>query len=143
MTDMKADHFRPDLILTIMRGGAIPSIILSHWLSVRDVLTLEMRRTQNDEVMSEKQIPAISSMPKAFRLKGKNILIVDDIIGSGITLDLLLKRLAQDGFVKVKTSALVRNLNNFEKSNLKDQLKIDYLGQEVRGWVIFPWERQE
>ncbi len=138
---IEADNFQPDIIVTPQRGGFVPTAILSHLLRCREVIVVDIKRTLSDEIHAAKTPPTLTSDIDTERLKDKKILVIDDIIGSGETLHFLLNILGKCKPKAIKTSILVQNDENFEKSLLRNNLKPDYLGKNVRGWVIFPWEK--
>ena len=76
-----------------------------------------------------------------YELNNKKILIVDDIVGTGETLRSLKKVLEKYKPLELKTAICYKNKINWDKHNKEDSDGlIDFLGKEVEGWVIFPWE---
>ena len=126
--------------MTPQRGGFVPSVIISHNINCRDVLVVDIKRTLSDEINSTKIDPLFLDRLPFERISGKNVLIVDDILGTGETLFYLLKQINECNPKSLKSAIIVQNDDNFDKSKLKKVLKPDYLGTNVRGWVIFPWE---
>lgn len=65
------------------------------------------------------------------KVKGKDILVVEDIVDSGITLNWLCKKLKRRGAESVKITAL------FSKPEENEYpVEVDYLGFKVKGWVV-------
>jgi hypoxanthine phosphoribosyltransferase len=60
------------------------------------------------------------------RLKGRTLVIVEDIIDTGTTMQYLIKKLEYLGVEKVYLSALL-----FKPSAFRESFRIDYLGMEV------------
>ena len=118
--------WKPDLILSINRGGCIPGIYLSHLRGI------------NHEVLSFKN-KINSYIP--FYLKKieniySNILIIDDINDTGKTLIEIKKKYNQSTF-KFKFAVLI--------SNRSSSFKVDYYSNEIdkkvyNSWIVFPWE---
>lgn len=132
----------PDVILAIQRGGFIPAVMLSHALNIRDIIPLNVKITVNDSINSQKMQPILEHNPDVQKIKDKNVLIVDDIIGSGCTHHVVSNYLAKYQPASLKSLICVINKNNWEKTNYESPNKlISYIGIEVRGWVEFPWER--
>ena len=104
-------------------------------------MVVDIKRTTDDRVNSNK-IPAkiLSSIDKN-RIMNRKVLIVDDIIGSGETLDALEKMVNSLHPAILRKAVLLKNEDNFVKSVLRKTVKIDYLGETVHGWIIFPWEK--
>lgn len=132
----------PDLILAIQRGGFIPSVMLSHALNIRDIIPLNVKITVDDTVNSQKIQPILEHNPAVEKIKGKNVLIVDDIVGSGNTYQVVYDYLTTYCPASIKSLVCVINRDNWNKANDESPEKsITYIGKEVRGWVKFPWER--
>jgi len=129
--------YSPDVIATIKRGGLIPAVILSHKLGVRDIVVIDASRTENDTINAQKHKPILDFDEKELaKIESKKVLLIDDIVGSGETLEDVKDLVIRFNPNSIVTASLVTNLNN-----LKDEkLKPDFVGEEVRGWIIFPWE---
>lgn len=138
---IKKDKFNPEIVVTIQRGGLIPATIISHTLKIRDVLVVDIKRTTSDEVNSNKIPAKVLSPIDKNKIMNRRVLIVDDIVGSGETLNILEKRINNLHPAGLRKAILIKNEDNFVKSVLKETIKIDYLGEIVHGWVIFPWEK--
>lgn len=134
---------KPDIILSVVRGGMIPSVMISHILNIRNVQNIIAKETIDDSIEALKgtlQLEDISHF--AASLKGKKILVVDDIVGSGNTI-LTIKKLILDCAPKeVKLLTCCVNDINWEKNNISlSSDNIEYIGMHTRGWVVFPWEK--
>lgn len=71
-------------------------------------------------------------------LKNKKVLLVDDIYGSGATLDFVINDLSKYS-AEIYSFVCVQNLDNYNpKYNLPN-----YVGEKVNGWVVFPWEEEK
>jgi hypoxanthine phosphoribosyltransferase len=105
------------------------------------VLVVDVKRTTSDKVNSNKIPAKILSPIDKNKIMNRKVLIVDDIIGSGETLNVLEKSINNLHPADLRKAILVKNEDNFVKSVLKETIKIDYLGATVHGWVIFPWEK--
>ena len=47
--------YKPEIIISIVRGGMIPSVILSHELNIRNIENIKSIETLNDEINAIKQ----------------------------------------------------------------------------------------
>ncbi len=133
--------YKPEIIISIVRGGMIPSVILAHKLNVRNVENIKSIETLNDEINAIKQEPIIDTNINLSNIKGKKVLIVDDILGSGATIKKIKEEVKKWKSKEIRTAICIVNEENWEKSNknnYKDE--IEYIGKSVRGWVVFPWE---
>lgn len=134
----------PDIVVGILRGGMIPAVQLAHLLRIRIVRAVELTRTLADEVNAAKTPrPVVANPGSLGDLSGQDVLIVDDIAGSGLTM-LACKDLVQEaGAARVRTAALTVNEMNWEfSSRTRPSGELTYVGHIYRGWVTFPWERQ-
>ncbi len=104
-------------------GGAIASALKADFFPVR--LMRRSRDTQLAGTISE-------SMPQT--LKGQSVLIVDDVAGSGDSLELAVRLAKAAGAKKVATAALVKRPGGFAP---------DFCSYESREFFVFPWDYQE
>ncbi|HBC84717.1 MAG TPA: hypothetical protein DCZ30_04725 [Clostridiales bacterium] len=133
--------YNPDIIISVVRGGMIPSVILSHILDIRDIENINVKETISDEINSLKHEPIVDKNLNLNKIKGKKVLVVDDIIGSGATIRKIKEEIEKWEPDEIKTAVCVVNEENWEKSNEDNyESSIDYKGKCVRGWVVFPWE---
>lgn len=124
-----------DLIVPILRGGMPIALILSSMLKVEDMACVHIRRSVDDTPNSDfKRKPINKGITNVDKIKGANILIVDDTLDSKITLDYTIKLLKKYHPRNIETAILY----NFNKKYFG---KI-YNGEEVKEykWIIFPWE---
>jgi hypoxanthine phosphoribosyltransferase len=131
----------PDVLLAIQRGGFVPAVMLSHQLRVRQLLILNVGRTISDSVHAKKGIPVVGPSSPLAMAQGKDVLIVDDVAGSGHTIRLARNSVLPIGATRVRCAVLAVNRQNWEAENQHPPFRdIEYIGREVTGWVIFPWE---
>lgn len=136
-------NYKPDIIISIVRGGMVPSVILSHLLNVRDVVNIISKETESDEINAKKQKIDIDKNINLNNLEGKKVLIVDDIVGSGQTIREIKEIIKKWNPKDIKVAVCLINEENWKKSNIGEYKSIvDYLGESLRGWVVFPWEKQ-
>jgi hypoxanthine phosphoribosyltransferase len=121
----------PDYIVGVKRGGLIPAIKLSHHFNKPMIMMSCQLRDSEDTEVRLYEVEEVS--------KDKNILIVDDMCDSGVTLSKIILKFITNGFDidRVRTCALFYNTEqNFD---------IDYYAQSLnrsqnKEWIIFPWE---
>lgn len=106
-------------------------------MGVRNIIVIGASRTENDAVNAQKHKPELYlDKQELLKIESKKVLLVDDIVGSGETL-----REVKDLLVRFKPNSIITASLTVNLDNLKDEgLKPDILGEEVRGWIIFPWE---
>jgi hypoxanthine phosphoribosyltransferase len=119
--------FRPDAVVGVAHGGvfvggAIAGALGSDFYAVRI-----SRRSRDQRVRKSPRL--FGKMPK--ELKGKRVLVVDDVAASGETLKLACALALKVGAKEVSTACLVAQENGYQPgwtSILSDTL------------VVFPWD---
>ena len=122
---------KPDYIVGIMRGGAVPAICLSHILHVPvKLLSWSLRDGNEKDILALEQISIDCAL-------GKKILIVEDIVDSGETLSQIKHNLGEHAKDSVKYISLWFNIHQHQR--------IDWYGKVIRRheddrYIMFPWE---
>ncbi len=124
-----SEGLETDLIVGILRGGYIVARILSDMLGTDNIGVVEVKFYKGIEERAERPI---ITQPLTVDVKGKSVLIVDDVVDSGRTLEIVTEQVRLRGAKSVRTAVL------FYKP--KSIIKPDFYAQEVREWVVFPWE---
>lgn len=124
-----SEGLETDLIVGILRGGYIVARILSDMIGTDNIGVVEVKFYKGIEERAERPI---ITQPLTVDVKGKNVLIVDDVVDSGRTLEIVTEQVRLRGAKSVRTAVL------FYKP--KSIIKPDFYAQEVREWVVFPWE---
>jgi hypoxanthine phosphoribosyltransferase len=153
--------WRPDLVVAVTRGGAIPGVLISQYFDVAmQPLRVSLRQHAECESnlwLAEQAFGA--NRPEETGITGarwdpalrKNILIVDDINDSGATFDWIVKDW-QSGCFPQETETWTTVWNRTTRfavlvDNLASnaRLPVDYAGSEINKaeedvWIDFPWE---
>ncbi|MER7792035.1 MULTISPECIES: phosphoribosyltransferase family protein [unclassified Streptomyces] len=138
MADLAAqvrdEGFRPDAVLAVARGGLTPAGFLTCALDAPVQHTIRVRRTADDTRYAAKQAPVIDIGSPPELGPGDRVLVVDDIVGTGSTADVVLAYLADAGVARsdVRFAAVVRN----HRSGYVP----DYCPAVIDDWIVFPWE---
>jgi hypoxanthine phosphoribosyltransferase len=126
---MRMLQYEPDLIVGIRRGGVIPSIMLSLYVSSKWIELFYPCKEDSDK--------AETHLHRFFEpIRGSNILLLDDISDTGKTFKSILP--TANDYCEVKTSCVIQNFSS--------QFITDFYGDiidkgKVDQWVVFPWER--
>ena len=121
-------NWKPDIILSINRGGCVPGVFLSHIRDLdHEVLSFKNHNNKNDDIINKIINNDLS------------ILIIDDINDTGNTLSEIKKKL-KDFIKNIKFAVLINNKSS--------SFKVDYYGSEIdkkidNSWIVFPWENIE
>lgn len=130
----------PQTVVGIMRGGTVPAVWLAHRLGIRDVRAVEVVRTTGDGVNADKNpLPDVRNPASLGDLWDLDVLLVDDIAGSGVTLAHTADMLHDLGAARVRTAVLAVNRANWEQDAPPEDA-IDHIASTHRTWIVFPWE---
>lgn len=137
------DHLIPqfetefDAMVMITRGGIIPGGLLAEALGIQDVLTAavdfptEMQR-QEARLLAW---PQFIQFPEEERLRGRRVLVVDDVWGSGRTITAVKNRISAAGGFPY---TCVLHFNPYR--NLFGQARPDYYAAITDAHIVYPWE---
>lgn len=125
-------QFTPDLIVGILRGGAAPAVYLSHEINC-PVRVVEWS-TRDSQKRDTQELDQVAAMATA----GKKILIIEDIVDSGTTMQEIKKRLGDTGinvlyvamWYNPSQPTTIHHLCNIIDRSIDDR------------WVYMPWEKQ-
>ena len=130
--DILKSEFRPDIIVGVSRGGWIPARILSDLLETPKLanVTAEFYVGINETIHE----PAITQ-PLSLPVMGRKVLIVDDLVDTGKSLNLVNLHLENQGASEVRIATIY-----FKPWSITIP---DYFEKETRNWIVFPWELKE
>ena len=148
LRQMQRDHWMPDYVVGLTRGGLVPANMISQYLDIpMHTLKVNLRDHTYTESNSWIAEDAFGSNEDA----GKNILIVDDINDSGATLSWI-KQDWQSSCLPYDERWLNDVWNNnvkiatlYDNESSKSELTVDYSAVTINKaeedvWIDFPWE---
>ncbi len=114
-------------IVAITRGGLVPAMIVSRELNVRIVDTISVKSYNHQEQTR----PQVTKAPQADLMgrDGEGILIVDDLVDSGKTLEEVRKHYPKAHFATVYAKPSGRPMVD---------TYITEVSQDT--WIFFPWD---
>ena len=123
------DGFRPDLILSIARGGLFVAGSLGYALDVKNlhVVNVEFYTGVDQRLEMPVMLPPV---PHAVDLSGARVLVADDVADTGATL-----RLVKDFCAELV--AEVRCAVIYEKP--RSTVRCEYVWRRTDRWIDFPW----
>jgi hypoxanthine phosphoribosyltransferase len=136
----RALQHRVEAIVGVARSGLVPAVMLSHRIGVRPLAVIDIARTESDAVHAAKAQPKLRSVSNPDAVQGRRVLLIDDIVGGGITMSMA-SQVLRDLQADVVTATLVVNQCNLGR--IPAQRVVDIVGCVVHGWVVFPWEGKE
>jgi len=129
-------NFKPDVIITVGRGGLIPGALLTYKVDVKIVHNFSVQ-TYNDADVKTGFIISIQEPGHSLSLQHKNskVLIVDDISDTGHTLEYIKNELKTNyGLTNIKFATL------FTKKSTTFVPDFFVKQYPDESWIVFPWE---
>lgn len=126
---IRRSGFEPDIIIGIARGGLVPARILSDLLLKKQLLSITVEHWGIAKTTGK----AVIKIPLSFDIRGKKVLVVDDVADTGDTYVETLNYLKSCEPKEVRTAAM-----HYKTSS---SFIPDYWGerQEDWKWIIYPW----
>lgn len=123
------DGFVPDIIMCIARGGLPFGAALGYALDIKQIteMNVEFYTGVNERLPAPLLLPP---SPQPADLKGLKVLIADDVVDTGTTLEF-----TRD-FLRLY-AAETRTAVIYEKSQTR--LNADYVWRYTDRWIDFPW----
>ena len=146
--DISLDNWRPDYVVGITRGGLLPAVMISHYFKIPcHALHVSLRDGDSN---NESNLWMAEEAFGHDKMKGKNILLIDDINDTGSTFNWIMNdwqssclpgdpRWEEVWNNHVRFAVVVDNLSS------KCNCKMDYSGVEINkaendAWIDFPYE---
>jgi uncharacterized protein len=121
-----------DRVVALAKGGLTFSRSLVDFLGIPDVSSIQIEFYTG--INETNRIPVITqSLPVT--IQNERILIFDDIVDKGVTLELAVQYLKQHGPAEVTTASLLYKPWS--------TIKPDFIARTSEAWVIFPNEIRE
>ncbi len=118
-------------VIGIAKGGLVPAVTLATKLGIERFGVLQIHRNSSVKPYSPRDAPRLvwSGLPDRCPQPS---LLIDDIVGTGDTMDLATAVLKDQGVTEVFQAALVVNENATNCPH--------FYSKRVDDWVVFPWE---
>ncbi len=123
-----------DAIVTISRGGLVPARIVSDVLGIEEMYVIRSRFWGiAGKVFDEPQV----SIHEPLDVSGKDVLVVDEVVDTGLTMGKVMEIIKGMGARNVKSAVLHYKLTS--------SLRPDYYVEVVKEWVwiFYPWSFSE
>lgn len=122
-----------DNLLVITRGGMVPACLISERTGIRNILCAAVVLYEDDErTLAE---PAFVQFPEDRQVRGRRILVVDDVWDSGSTVVAVRERLRKAGAeVHVCVLHYKPGRSKFPGDGP------DFYAAETDGWIVYPWD---
>ena len=121
-----------DVMLAITRGGMVPAGMLAYRLRLRDILVAAVE--YYDETGAPGPQPTFFQFPADPLLRGKRVLVVDEVWDSGTTIHAVTDRVRQAGGEPV-TAVL-----HYKPERSVVPARPDVHAVETDQWVVYPFK---
>ena len=131
--------FNPDVIVAIGTGGFIPARIIKTFIS-RPILTvgLSLYDKNNKPKPAPEKIQWIDEVEK--KLKGKKVLLVDEVDDSRTTLEYCLRELLSDEPDEIAVAVLHNKIKE-KRGVIPGEINRYFFGDELPDkWICYPWD---
>lgn len=132
--DIRSSGFAPDVIVAIARGGYVPARLLADYLGVTALTAV---RVVHYAAGARRQRQARLVEPLPVRVRGRKVLVVDDVADTGDTYVVACRHLARAGPAAIRTAAL--------HTKHGSRFLPDYFAKTLTTWrwINYPWARIE
>lgn len=144
LADRVAADGIPDVVVGIARGGLVPAVLIAHALGIRDVRGVAIIHTTADGRDAPKTLePQVSNPLSLGDLAARDVLIVDDIAGSGDTLTTALALVDAAWPARIRSAVCFLNETNWPGDGARSIPRPNVIGKTSQGWVVLPWEQRD
>jgi hypothetical protein len=123
------DH---DLVLAITRGGLVPAGILAYRLDLREILVAGVEFYTGDG--GTHPAPLVTQFPTADLLRGRRVLVIDEVWETGETMAEVVRRVREAG--GIVTTAVI----HYKPGRSRVALTPDHYAALAHGWVTYPYK---
>ena len=130
---IRQSGWRPDVIVGVARGGWVHARLQCDLLGVKELYSVKV---DHWGVTATKDGKAKLTIPLTGDVKGKRVLVVDDITDTGESLTMAVNHIKEHDPADVKSATLMHIAGS--------KFVPDYFGVEVSwAWEIWPWNFYE
>lgn len=141
LIDLLIQQFEQDFeaMLIITRGGIVPGGMLAERMGIQDILTaaVDFPADLDNDRQNILVWPQFLQFPEDDLLRGRRILTVDDVWGSGRTSTAVKNRVSAGGGMPFTS---VMHFNPYR--NLFGSARPDYFAASTDAFIVYPWEQE-
>lgn len=113
-------------VVAITRGGMVPAMIVARELDIRTIDTISVKSYRKGE---QGDLQVLKAPDSAMMGDGEGVLVVDDLVDSGRTLELVRKMYPKAHFATV-----------YAKPKGRDMVDTFITEVSQDTWIFFPWD---
>jgi hypothetical protein len=136
--EIKAAEFQPEVIIGVARGGWFLARVLCDFFLLKDLFSLKMEHWGlTATITGDAEMKYGLDEETKRRLKGKKVLIADDVTDTGDSINLVAEYVKSLGVTELKTATMHHKTTS--------SFIPDFYGELIRDWkwVIYPWSIHE
>jgi hypoxanthine phosphoribosyltransferase len=127
------DGYRPDMVLSIARGGMLLGAALGYALGVKNTFTMNVEYYTGVDTRLEMPM-LLPPVPDLVDFSDTRVLIADDVADTGATLALV-KEFCTGKVAEARCAVL------YEKP--QSSIRCEYVWRRTDSWITFPWSAEE
>lgn len=116
-------------VVAVTRGGMVPAMIVARELDLRTIDTISIKSYKGTGPTGQGDLEVLKKPDHQLMQNGEGILIVDDLVDSGRTLELIRKMYPKAHFATVYAKP---------KGKAMVQSYVTEVSQDT--WIFFPWD---
>jgi len=129
---VRESGYKPEIIVGIARGGWIVARLLSDLLDIPDIASI---RIEFYKGIAETTRSPVVTQPVSTSVRGKCVLVADDVSDTGSSLTAAVRHLIDEGAAEIRVATIhVKPWTTFVP---------DYYVAKTDAWIIYPWEPYE
>jgi hypoxanthine phosphoribosyltransferase len=132
LAEQLAKEPAPDVVLPISRGGLVPAGMLGYRLGWRDMLVASV--VVYDDESGFRGHAEFLQFPSDEHLRGKRVVIIDEVWDSGTTITAVTERIIAAGGIPV-TAVL-----HYKPGKSRVEMTPDHFVVETDAWVVYPFK---
>ena len=121
---------QPDLVVGVARAGLLPAAAVAAALRL-DLTPVRLSRREHDQV---KHADPVWRLPLSEDVSGRRVVIVDEIVDTGRTLQLVAEAVREKGAAEIWTAALVQHSWAVPRA--------DVVALVTDALLVFPWHAE-
>lgn len=141
LSEMVDEHIKRtgekfDAILVVPRGSYYPVNIVSRKLGFSATGLLHACLESYEEGTTNRSAEfKLGQMPSDDEIKGKNLLIIEEVCDTGHTLKFLTDRLKEQGAGLIRVGVL-----HYKPELSQTGFVPDWYAEKTNKWIVYPWE---
>jgi len=122
-----------DCILAVARGGLVPACLIGERAGIRHIVCAAVMLYEGEERRHPE--PVFIQFPDEAHMRGRHVLVVDDVWDSGSTIVAVRERLRRAG---ARADVCVLHYKPARSRFPGD--KPDFYAEETDAWIVYPWD---